>query len=283
MKTLMRYKITSGRVVEKRDVLIDVSLDPTTRKKRPRGKRTGRTLAAQIERNFNEAVKRLARILNCNYQGGDLFLTLKYSDGRLPASKEEAKRLAKNFVQRIARAYKAATGEKLRWVLVTADKSSRTGEPVRLHHHLVIPAVAWELVAKHWPDDQFSYRRLDNSGDYTAVAVYMIRNAGYERGERTWSTSQGLEKPVFSRPEPVSQPGSFKPPKEARIVERVIREDADSGFSAAYIRYIMPAGQKDSDREGVSRHDKARASCAGTSKRQKSAGRDEDAERGRSR
>jgi len=240
VKRLMRYKIISGRVVEKRDVLMEVCLDPEGRQPRPRGKRRGRTLAAQLERNMHQAVQRLARILNCNFRGGDVFLTLKYSDRRLPATKEEAKREARNFVRRIARAYSKATGKKLRWALVTADRSSKTGKPVRLHHHLVMDAVAWELVAANWPEDQFSLRHLDGTGDYTGVARYMIANAGYERKVRTWSTSQGLEKPVFTQPEPVKGAGSFQVPKEARISERVVRQDEESGFYAAYIRYVLP-------------------------------------------
>ena len=287
MKALMRYKIISGRVVEKRDVLIEVSLDPTTLKHRPRGKRKGSSAAAQIERNRNEAVKTLARRLNCNCSPGDLLLTLKYNDMRLPETREDADRVMGNFIRRIQRAYKKLTGERLLiYAAVTAQFSSKTGKPVRLHHHLVIPAVAWEVIAKHWPSDQFSYRLLDGSGDYTGIADYMVRNAGYQRGKQTWTGSQNLKKPTFTAPEPVVEAGSFRVPKTANIVERVVREDQESGFRAAYIRYIMPAGQKDSDREGVSRHDKARtagASCAGTSKRQKSAGGDEDAERGRSR
>lgn len=266
MKALMRYKIISGRVVEKRDVLMDVSLDPTSRRPRARGKRRGRSAASQIERNMREAVKRLARTLNCNFQGGDLFLSLKYADERLPAGKEEARRDARNFIRRIARAYRKATGKKLRWALVTADRSSKTGKPVRLHHHVVMDAVDWDLIARHWPSDQFSYRRLDGSGDYTAIARYMIVNAGYAghgQGDghrqrdgsccpagqknrpsvcaRTWSTSQGLDKPVFTAPEPVKGAGRFQVPKDARIVEREVREDEESGFHAAYIRYVMPS------------------------------------------
>lgn len=236
----MRYKIISGRVVEKRDVLMEVSTDPESRQPRRRGKRRSRQLAAQVERNLREAVRRLARVLNCNFRGGDAFLTLKYADDRLPGSKAEAKREARNFVRRIARAYRRQTGKKLRWVLVTADRSTKTGKPVRLHHHLVLDAVAWELIAKNWPEDQFSMRHLDGTGDYTGVAKYMIANAGYERGERTWSTSQGLDKPVFTQPEPVRGVGSFRVPPQAHVAERQVRQDEESGFYAAYIRYVLP-------------------------------------------
>ena len=82
MKQLMRYKITSGRVVEKRDVLMDCS-----RTRRPRGGRKGKSTIKQVERNERETVLELARFINCNHRGGDLFVTLKYSPpaGRRPA------------------------------------------------------------------------------------------------------------------------------------------------------------------------------------------------------
>lgn len=242
VKRLMRYRIKAGRVIEKRDVLMEVSLDPDSQKPRPRGKRRGKSLASQIERNMREAVKRLARILNCNVRGGDLLLTLKYDNARLPEDKKAAKREAGNFIRRLARAYRKATGRRLRWVMVTADRSSKTGEQVRLHHHIVMDPVDWELIAAHWPSDQFSYRRLDNGGDYTAVALYMVRNTGYQRGERSWSSCKGLEQPEFFPPEPVRGLGAFRVPREARVTEREVREDEESGFYGAYIRYVLPEG-----------------------------------------
>ena len=237
VKQLMRYKITSGRVVEKRDVLMD-----RIRTRKPRGRRRAKSALRKIERNMRESVLNLARLINCNFQGGDLFVTLKYSDGRLPATREEAKKLAANFIKRLARAYRKATGKKLVWALVTADRSSKTGEPVRLHHHLVLNAMPWELLAANWPADEFSCRHLDDTGDYTAVARYMVKNAGYGRGEQCWTSARGPEvkRPVYSTPEPVKKAGAVRVPKEANIVEREVHESTESGFSAAYIRYILP-------------------------------------------
>ena len=233
MKQLMRYRITSGRAVEVRDVLMG------TRGGCPRGAKRGKSSAKQLKRNEEEAVLILARQLNANCKGGDLFLTLKYSDGRLPATKADAKRIARNFMRRIARVYQKTAGKKLKWWLVTASVSAKTGQPVRLHHHVVMDAMDWELIAKHWPPDEFSYRRLDATGDYTAVARYMIRNAGYG-GERAWSHSQGIRQPRYSTPIPVKRAGTVKVPAEARIVERELREDGETGFSASYIRWVMP-------------------------------------------
>ena len=142
-------------------------------------------------------------------------------------------------MRRLARAYRKTTGKKLKWWLVTASVSTKTGQPVRLHHHVVTGAMDWELIAQHWPPEEFSYRRLDATGDYTAVARYMIRNAGYG-GARAWSHSQGIRQPQYSTPIPVARAGTVRVPPEARVVEREIREDGETGFSAAYIRWVMP-------------------------------------------
>lgn len=238
----MRYRIISGRTTEVRDVVME-----QTSIRRPRNRKARQSNRRQILRNEGEAVLRLARVLNCNYGGGDLFLTLKYSDARLPAGKEEARRELRNFLRRLCRAYQKQTGKKLLWVAVTADKSSKTGAPVRVHHHLVLPAVEWEVIARHWPADQFSYRRLDASGDYTAVARYMIRNAGYGGG-RAWSSAQGMKQPVYTTPIPVVRLGGVRVPAGARVVEREVREDGESGFSASYIRWVLPMQVNDGGR-----------------------------------
>lgn len=238
----MRYTIISGRTVEKRDVYLETVRDPESGKRKPRGKNRGKTLPAQIERNRREAVKTLARILNCNFSGGDLLLTLKYDNSRLPENREAAERIFQNFIRRIKRAYLKETGKALRYVGVTADRSSKTGKPGRLHHHLVMDPAAWELIARNWPADQFSFRRLDDSGDYTAVALYLLRNVGQELNRRKWSTSAGMKKPIYTAPEPVNELGRFRVPKGAKVSEREIHENAEpcgDGFRSAYIRYTI--------------------------------------------
>lgn len=54
MKKLMRYRITAGRAVEVRDVLME------TRGGTPRGARRGKSSAKQLKRNEDEAVLILA-------------------------------------------------------------------------------------------------------------------------------------------------------------------------------------------------------------------------------
>ena len=71
MKQLMRYRITSGRAVEVRDVMMETRGHPA------RGGKRGTSSPKQRKRNEEEAVLILARQLNANCKGGDLFLTLR--------------------------------------------------------------------------------------------------------------------------------------------------------------------------------------------------------------
>lgn len=240
MKQLMRYKIISGRVEEKRDVMMNVS----GRKERRRTRRKGSSTVSQLKRNEDEAEKRLARVINCNFGAGDLWLILKYSDERLPESREAAELVAKNFLRRARREYRKETGRALRYIVVTSDTNPKTGEKVRLHHHLVMDRLAWEVICKHWPMEEMSYIIMDGRGDYTGIARYMLQNADKQSGKRAWNPSQGLKQPIFTMPEPVKTSGSFRVPKGAEIRENRSTQDKESGFSAAYIRYVLPREKK---------------------------------------
>ncbi|MFX7845333.1 hypothetical protein ABTK14_24050, partial [Acinetobacter baumannii] len=79
----MEYQIISGNVVEIRRCMLSSRQALAVGKKRaPRT--AGTSSKKKIDANEREAVKRLARIINCNFRPGDLWLTLKYSDDRLP-------------------------------------------------------------------------------------------------------------------------------------------------------------------------------------------------------
>lgn len=238
MKQLMRYTIKAGVVTEVRDILMDVSPSPRPRKKR--GRYTGKSKASQIERNLRESAMQLARIINGNFGPGDLWLTWRYDDTRLPGDHDSAEHEALLAIRRLSRAYERVYGRKLLWVLVTADVSAKTGEPVRLHHHLVVPNMDWALLAKVWPADQMSVRHLDGRRDYTDVARYMCRNVSRKPRRNAWHASRGMKKPVYSPPVPVARVGSARLPRGAIVMEREVHESETDGFRAGYLRYIRP-------------------------------------------
>lgn len=236
MVRLVEYKIISGSVIEIRRCRMSVGNQPE-RRRAPR--KAGASSLKKIKQNENAAVERLARIINSNFGAGDLWLTLKYSNERLPTSKCEAKREIAKFIRNIARAYKKLTGQKLRYICCTSNTSSKTGEEVRLHHHLIMDRAAYELLCRYWPQEEISYTLLDGRKDHTDLARYIIKNASKAANENKWSCSRGLDKPIYTEPVPVSD-CEIKTPKGADVREKRVYIDEDYGASSAYMRAVMP-------------------------------------------
>lgn len=241
MVQLVEYKIISGRVEEIRHCRMDLSGRQLAKRRGIRCK--GGSTLRKIKQNEEDAVKRLARILNCNFQTGDLWLTLRYSDGRLPGSREEAEKDVKKFLRRCRDAMKK-DGKGMKAVWVTSDLDSETGETARLHHHIVMTAESWETVCRYWPEDEITYRRLDGRGDYTGIARYMIQNA--PRGENVpkWHSSRGMAKPVVTEPVPVRERDEIRIPAGVVVKERTENIDEESGLHSRYVRYVKPKTMK---------------------------------------
>ena len=234
----VEYRIISGRTVEVRQCLMDVR--KAERKTRRRPRIAGNTSLKKIKANEDEAVKQLARELNCNFREGDVWITLKYSDERLPESYEAAVESFAKFLRKLRAIYKKKSGKTLRYVLTTSETSSKDGSTVRLHHHLVMDRVAYELLCELWPQKELTYRILDGRGDYTGIAKYMIQNARKDKGKKKWSCSKGLKKPIITEPEIISEIGDIRAPEDGYVREKETHEDAETGMRSAYLRCVVP-------------------------------------------
>lgn len=237
MRCLMEYKIISGRTEEIRRVMMDRGRQHFRRNTRIRKKSS----LLKIRQNEREAEKRLARVLNCNFTGGDLWVTLTYPEETLPEDWPEAEKRLRQFLRKLKRAYEKATGEKLRYVY-SHGRKGHEGEDVRIHHHLVLPAMPYEMITAIWPADDVTYRRLDGRGDYTGVARYMIQNAGHDiPGAQKYHPSRGLAQPIYTEPVPVGKTSErIRVPRGARIQERTEYQDMETGMFGAYVRYTRP-------------------------------------------
>lgn len=238
----MEYKIISGRTEEIRRTMMPYR---ERGQKVRRGTRVkGKTSLRKILANEREAVKNLARTLNCNFQQGDMWITLTYPEDRLPASREEAEKDKERFLRECRRAYRKATGKSLRYVIAIADRDGQTGEETRrIHLHFVMDALAYEVIAALWPSEDLTYRRLDGRGDYTGIARYMVRNAGPAKGKKRWSTSKGLRKPIITEPVPVTEKEKrqrIRVPGNVSFKEREEFVDEETGMYSQYIRYTRP-------------------------------------------
>lgn len=241
MRRLMEYRIISGRTTEVRQVMMETRRGTIRQRRGVRVK--GRTSLKKILANEREAVKNLARILNCNFQAGDLWVTLTYPDDSLPESREDARARFEKFLRKLRKVFREKTGESLRYVVTTSDKGSFSGESARIHHHLVMDAVAYETIISMWPAEDVSYRRMDGRGDYTGIARYMVSNAGAADGKKRWSTSKGLKKPVYTEPVPVDSGERIRIPRGTAVKAKEEYIDEETGMRSAYVRYTRPAPQ----------------------------------------
>lgn len=82
---------------------------------RTRAAKSRATSAAQKAMNDRTARGRLELLFACNFTGKDLFLTLTYRDGDLPATRKEAVRNARRFLAELRKA-RRLRGSRLKYI-----------------------------------------------------------------------------------------------------------------------------------------------------------------------
>lgn len=187
-------EIISGKVVE-----IVKSYTKGMVKNPQRGPRAKKTPEQVQEENRKNAVKNLARILNCNFVDGDLWVTLTYKKDRRP-NPEEAKKRFKNFIRRMGTGFKKHK-KKLKWVTVTEYESKA------IHHHLVINnpdgVDVVKMIREQWKENGVVHMvPLYSEGNYTDLAEYMVKETSrtFRKPDggnmQRWSASRNMDKPV---------------------------------------------------------------------------------------
>lgn len=251
MRGYFEYRIRSGRCVEVKRVAMELGSRSVSRS---RGRKASKSAESKIRANEREQAKNLARTLNCNFDASSVFVTLHYPNGFLPSSREEAKAYITKFLRRAKDIFKRRyPGKTLRYVLVTADRQTKKDAKARIHHHIVMDDIGWELVRELWFAEYAKMEYLDATGDYTKLAVYMLRNVDKHERERAWTTSRGnLEKPVYEAPVPVTERGRIRIPKNASLKERTEYVNAETLERFEYCRWTVPAPPR---RKRVKRND----------------------------
>ena len=230
--------------------------------KRPDKKLTRKQRAAikKQEQNEYSAVKRLARILNKYFSGGDLLLGIDYAqkgidkleawirkqgkdiqsldpEEMMAAMWEAADHELVNCLRRAKRRAKEA-GVDIRAAFVTSDMDGQTGESVRVHHHLVINKEAKEFFVEAWKDlGGVSWSAMwDYQDDRTDVAEYMLRQVRRIPDAKKFRTTRNLVPPV-PKDRIVHSEAELQVPRGGTLLFR--REFAKSG-QPQYIRYVLP-------------------------------------------
>lgn len=242
MKKAMEYHIISGRIIETRRSYLSCR----TEGKKQRGTRiAGNTSARKIALNEKEAAKRAARTLNANFGDGFLFVTLKYSNARLPESYEAAQKDLEPFLRKAREEQKKRDGGKLKYFTVTANWSPKRQAPARLHHHVVLDASSIDMLSDLWPEGEFYVLRVNNPGDLSKLAAYLLENVhDLPAGKKKYRTSQGLEKPIYTEPVEVSDVEGVVPLPDTSVVDGEPTYNEDGRVVGSYIRAVAKAAPK---------------------------------------
>ena len=227
-----------------------VRLEPGTSRKKAAA-RTGRSLDA--------AERQVARLLNNNFAAHtDLHLGFEYSAEGLAKVKERAEKLLEKYpdMEERDRIYMAAQTEASNWarrvqrelggaskfrcLIVTSDMNGETGEPVRIHHHVIIAGELREAAVKKWQKMGF-VKELELyavNKDFSALATYLMRQVRYIRNAKRYTPSRCLQQPIVEEPVLVTRyaESEMRPPAGCIVLAR-------SNYvrgAAQYIRYYRP-------------------------------------------
>lgn len=239
----MEYKIISGRVTEIRRSYLPVrQAGEPAPKRAPR--KAGASSEKKIKANETESARQLARTINATFGKGDAWITAKYDNEHLPADEDEADRYIDKALRVLRIRFKQQYGRNPVLVWDTANWSPKRQAPARLHHHLVMEREAERIFRDVWTGGGYSMEELDNRGDHTDLAVYMIENVKGRGSKKKWHASRNVNRPIYTEPEAVEDVEAVQPEKGSVIKEHRSNTDEEGHVTSTYMRCLLPVGQK---------------------------------------
>lgn len=167
----------------KRRAINPAELDPTETEK----------YLKQQNLNDNRTKRYCSLLAMTNFKVGDYYFSPTYSDEYLPASYEEAKQKATNFLRRLKRAAKKK-GCDLKYIGITEIGSVKG----RYHHHFLINrdcGLSREEIEAAWGYGYCNTKVNQNTLDCVG---YILKCGRVYKGERMYMASRNLKKPTMS-------------------------------------------------------------------------------------
>lgn len=190
-----------------------------------RGKKKALSSPAQKSLNDKKSRRYLTQLINTNFKDfRDSLCHLTYKDDKLPATIEEAEKRVRNFIRRINYELKKRGEAKCKYIVITTETSSKTGELARVHHHMIIScALSRDEIFSMWSEGRRNIDPLQGEDDkYNALVEYLRKNAGSRNGKKKWISSRGLQKPLEKVPNDMKY--------TARQVEKLAKAPVDIEF-----------------------------------------------------
>ncbi|MGN2369285.1 rolling circle replication-associated protein [Clostridium cagae] len=186
----IRQTIISGEVVESEMYPVWKCHNDVPRK------RTGNeSREAQKKLNKKNSRKNVVRLINANFNNGDLYITLTYKNGYLPDEKRARKDM-RNYLARIKR-WRKRNGitEPLKYIYSIGFENNPNSKKVRIHHHLIINSMDRNIIEELWGLGRASASKLQaDDFKFEGVGRY-IANQGPER----IAYSKNLKKPIIRK------------------------------------------------------------------------------------
>lgn len=200
------------------------------RKGEVREKKRKPTPEEKRKENERQTERRLKMKIAVNFGSDDYWTTLTYKKGERP-SVEEAKKQLRKFLNKMRDEYRKL-GYELKYVIVTEYENKS------IHHHAIINGIpdTPKLIRRHWSHGRPDFKLLDESGEYSELASYIVKETqrsaemGTCKGKQRYSCSRNL---IIPEPEikNVSAKTFRKEPKPWKGYE-ILKESLVQGVSS---------------------------------------------------
>ena len=162
-----------------------------------RGKKNNKSRKAQCNLNDKNAVKHVIRLVNTNFTKEDMWATLTYSNGRLPADTEQAKKDMQNYIRRIKRYIKKYKLPELKYVYVTEYEDDEKKGKKRVHHHIIMNFSDRDVAEELWNGGgRTQTRRLQpNEFGLEGLTRYITKD---KKSTKRYTPSRNLKKPKIT-------------------------------------------------------------------------------------
>lgn len=174
-----------------------------------RGKKVNKTSKTQQEINDRQAVKKLTRILNANFDETSWYVTFSYAKDKRP-DVDTMKKHIRKLLSDMRKVYKQ-NGKELKYV-----ETAEVGKNGAKHFHIVINNIDIREITKLWEYGYVNAKPLDDTGQYRKLAEYFMKYYKKTRG-----TAEQLQKKAYNCSRNLERPE----PQKRKICSRRFRTD----------------------------------------------------------
>lgn len=199
--------------------------DTSSSERRPKTKESRR---AQRNLNNKNIIKKLIRLMNCNFTNDDILCTFTYDDRHLPKDMKKAQQDIVNYLRRLKTYVKKHNLPELKYIYVT-EYNNQDEKKIRVHHHLVMNFYDRDVAEKYWKGGGRTQSKRLQHDEYglEGLARYIMKDP---KGTKRYTCSQNLKKPIVTVAD-----SKMTNAKVLKIIEH--RIDAKDFFTKMYKGY----------------------------------------------